>query len=97
MRTKIDSFFPPRLRSARTIFNYYKRYVDIFFTKPILLKDSSGHVRSYICDAMRRFAEWYDQRYGDAEVRLLIDEIIKRYDLKDSEFTIDFGLETAKI
>ena len=44
-------------RSARTIFNYYKRYVDIFFTKPILLKDSSGHVRSYICDAMRRFAE----------------------------------------
>ena len=84
-------------RSARTIFNYYKRYVDIFFTKPILLKDSSGHVRSYICDAMRRFAEWYDQRYGDAEVRLLIDEIIKRYDLKDSEFTIDFGLETAKI
>jgi intergrase/recombinase len=68
-------------RSARTIFNYYKRYVDIFFTKPILLKDSSGHVRSYICDAMRRFAEWYDQRYGDAEVRLLIDEIIKRYDL----------------
>ncbi|HEU4824374.1 MAG TPA: hypothetical protein VFS97_13195 [Nitrososphaeraceae archaeon] len=68
-------------RSARTILNYYKRYVDIFFTKPILLKDSSGHVRSYICDAMRRFAEWYDQRYGDAEVRLLIDEIIKRYDL----------------
>jgi intergrase/recombinase len=68
-------------RSAQTIFNYYRRYVDIFFTKPILLKDSSGHVRSYICDAMRRFAEWYDQRYGDAEVRLLIDEIIKRYDL----------------
>jgi hypothetical protein len=68
-------------RSARTIFNYYRRYVDIFFTKPILLKDSSGHVRSYICDAMRRFAEWYDQRYGNAEVRLLIDEIIKRYDL----------------
>lgn len=68
-------------RSARTIFNYYRRYVDIFFTKPILLKDSSGHVRSYICDAMRRFAECYDQRYGDAEVRLLIDEIIERYDL----------------
>jgi intergrase/recombinase len=68
-------------RSAQTIFNYYKKYVDIFFTKPILLKDNSGHVRSYTCDAMRRFAEWYDQRYGDAEVRLLIDEIIKRYDL----------------
>jgi intergrase/recombinase len=68
-------------RSARTVFNYYRRYVDIFFTKPILLKDSSGHVRSYICDAMRRFAEWYDQRYGDAEVRLLIDEIVKRYNL----------------
>jgi hypothetical protein len=30
---------------------------------------------------MRRFGEWYDQSYGDAEVRLLIDEIIKRYDL----------------
>jgi intergrase/recombinase len=25
--------------------------------------------------------EWYDQRYGDVEVRLLIDEIIKKYDL----------------
>ena len=62
MRTKIGSFFPPRLRSARTIFNYYKRHVDIFFTKPILLKDSSGHVRSYICDAMRRLSEWYDQK-----------------------------------
>lgn len=68
-------------RSAQTVFNYYRKYVDIFFTKPILLKDSSGHVRSYICDAMRRFAEWYDQRYGDAEVRLLIDEIIKRFNL----------------
>jgi hypothetical protein len=68
-------------RSARTVFNYYRRYVDIFFIKPVLLKDSSGHVRSYICDAMRRFAEWYDQRYGDAEVRLLIDEIVKRYNL----------------
>jgi intergrase/recombinase len=68
-------------RSALTILNYYRRYTDIFFTRPILLKDSTGHVRSYICDAMRRFGEWYDQRYGDAEVRLLIDEIIKRYDL----------------
>ena len=68
-------------RSALTILNYYRRYTDIFFTRPILLKDSTGHVRSYICDAMRRFGEWYDQRYGDAEIRLLIDEIIKRYDL----------------
>ena len=30
---------------------------------------------------MRRFAEWYDQRYGDAEVRVLIDGITKRYSL----------------
>lgn len=68
-------------RSARTIFNYYKRHVGIFFTNPSILKGSTGHVRSYICDAMRRFGEWYDQRYDDPEVRLLIDEIIKRYDL----------------
>jgi hypothetical protein len=30
---------------------------------------------------MRRFADWHDQRYGDAQVRLLIEEIIKRYNL----------------
>ncbi len=44
-------------RSALTILNYYRRYTDIFFTRPIMLKDRTGHVRSYICDAMRRFGE----------------------------------------
>jgi intergrase/recombinase len=30
---------------------------------------------------MRRFAEYYDRKYQNPEVRLLIDEIIKRYEI----------------
>ena len=68
-------------KHARDLVHYYERYVDIFFTRPQLIQPLSGHVRAWICDAMRRFAEYYDRKYQNPEVKLLIDEILKRYEL----------------
>ncbi|MDF0682254.1 MAG: integrase [Candidatus Nitrosocosmicus sp.] len=68
-------------KHARDLVHYYERYVDIFFTKPQLIQPLSGHVRAWICDSMRRFAEYYDRKYQNPEVKFLIDEIIKRYEL----------------
>lgn len=68
-------------KHAYDLVRYYKRFVDIFFTKPQLIQSETGNVRAWICDAMRRFAEYYDRKYQNPEVRLLIEEIIKRYEL----------------
>jgi intergrase/recombinase len=68
-------------KHARDLVAYYNRYVDIFFTKPHLIQPLSGHVRAWICDAMRRFSEYYDRKYQNPEVKLLIEEVIKRYEL----------------
>lgn len=68
-------------KHARDLIRYYERFVDIFFTKPELIASETGHKRAWICDAMRRFAEYYDRKYQNPEVRLLIDEIIKRYEI----------------
>lgn len=68
-------------KHARDLVRYFERYSDVFFTKPHLLQPLSGHVRAWICDSMRRFAEYYDRKYQNPEVRMLIDEIIKRYEL----------------
>lgn len=68
-------------KHARDLVRYFERYSDVFFTKPHLLQPLSGHVRAWICDSMRRFAEYYDRKYQNPEVRMLIDEIIKRYEI----------------
>lgn len=68
-------------KRARDLVAYYNRYVDVFFTKPHLIQPLSGHVRAWICDSMRRFAEYYDRKYQNPEVKLLIEEIIKRFEL----------------
>lgn len=68
-------------KHARDLARYYERYVDIFFTKPHIIQSESGHVRAWICDSMRRFAEYYDRKYQNPELKLLIEEIIKRYEL----------------
>ena len=68
-------------KHARDLVAYYDRYVDVFFTKPHLIQPLSGHVRAWICDSMRRFAEYYDRKYQNPELKLLIEEIIKRYEL----------------
>lgn len=59
---------------------YYARRMDIFWKDPELIKGLSEDVRAYICDAMRRFAECWNQTYSDPEVKVLVNEWIERYE-----------------
>jgi hypothetical protein len=34
-----------------------------------------------MCDAMRRFGEYYDLRFNNPQLKLLISDIIQRYEL----------------
>ena len=68
-------------KHARDLVNYFERYVEIFFTNPELIRTVSGHKRAWICDALRRFGEYYDRRFHNPELKILIQEIIERYEL----------------
>ncbi len=68
-------------KHAKDLVRYFERYTEIFFTKPQLIRDETGHKRAWICDAMRRFGEYYDRRFHNPELKLLIQEIIERYEL----------------
>ena len=68
-------------KHAQDLVRYYERYVDIFFTKPHLIASESGHKRAWICDAMRKFGMYYDRKMHNPELKILIEEIIKRYEL----------------
>src|SRR6185312_12245841 len=68
-------------KHAKDLVRYFERYVEIFFTKPDLIRAESGHKRAWICDAMRRFGEYYDRKFHNPELKLLIQEIIERYEL----------------
>jgi intergrase/recombinase len=68
-------------KHAKDLVGYFDRYCDIFFTNPQLIRSESGHKRAWICDAMRRFGEYYDRRFNNPQLRLLISEIIQRYEL----------------
>ena len=68
-------------RHARYLYLYFKRYADIFFKNPELIRQESPKVRAWICDCFRRFGEYYDLRYQNPELKLLIREIIERYEL----------------
>ncbi len=68
-------------KHAKDLVRYYQRYVEIFFTKPQLIQPESGHKRAWICDAMRRFGEYYDRKFHNPELKILIDEIIQRFEL----------------
>lgn len=68
-------------KHAKDLVRYFERYVEIFFTKPELIRTESGHKRAWICDAMRRFGEYYDRKFHNPELKLLIQEIIERFEL----------------
>lgn len=68
-------------RYGDDLVNYYQRFAHFFFTKPDIVRAETGRNRSWICDAMRRFAEYYDYRYQNPEMRLLVKEIIERYEI----------------
>ena len=68
-------------KHAKDLVRYFERYSEIFFTKPQLIRDQTGHKRIWICDAMRRFGEYYDRRFHNSELKLFIKEIIERYEI----------------
>jgi intergrase/recombinase len=68
-------------KHAKDLVGYFDRYSEIFFTNPQLIRGESGHKRAWICDAMRRFGEYYDRRFNNPQLKLLISEIIQRYEL----------------
>jgi hypothetical protein len=51
----------------------------LFHEKPELILTESPSVREWITGAMRRLGEYWDLKFHDPEVLLLIDEIIRRY------------------
>jgi intergrase/recombinase len=66
---------------AKDLVRYCERYIEIFFTKPQLIQSESGHKRAWICDALRKFGMYYDRKMHNPELIILIEEIIKRYEL----------------
>jgi len=68
-------------RYSDDLVKYYQRFAEFFFIKPEIVMAESGRNRSWICDAMRRFAEYYDYKYQRPEMRMLIREIIERYEI----------------
>lgn len=68
-------------KHAKDLVRYCERYIEIFFTKPQLIQSESGHKRAWICDAMRKFGMYYDRKMHNPELKILIEEIIKRYEL----------------
>ena len=68
-------------KHAKDLVRYCERYLEIFFTKPQLIQSESGHKRAWICDAMRKFGMYYDRKMQNPELKILIEEIIKRYEL----------------
>jgi intergrase/recombinase len=68
-------------KHAKDLVRYFERYGEIFFTKPELIREESNHKRAWICVAMRRFGEYYDRKFNNPELKLLIQEIIERYEL----------------
>lgn len=68
-------------KHTKDLVSYCERYLEIFFTKPQLIQSESGHKRAWICDAMRKFGMYYDRKMHNPELKILIEEIIKRYEL----------------
>jgi intergrase/recombinase len=68
-------------KHAKDLVGYFDRYSEAFFTNPQLIRTESGHKRAWICDAMRRFGEYYDRKFDNPQLKLLISEIIQRYEL----------------
>ena len=68
-------------KHAKDLVSYFDRYCEIFFANPDLIRSESGHKRGWICDAMRRFGEYYDRKFSNPQLKILISEIIHRYEL----------------
>jgi hypothetical protein len=68
-------------RYGDDLVKYYQRFAEFFFTKPEIVRAESGRSRAWICDSMRRFGEYYDVKFQNPEMKLLVREIIERYEI----------------
>ena len=68
-------------KHAKDLVRYFERYAEIFFTKPEIIQSELGHKRAWICDTMRKFGMSDDRKMYNPELKILIEEIIKRYEL----------------
>jgi len=68
-------------RYGDNLLKYYQQFFEFFFTKPEIVRAESGRKRSWICDAMRRFGEYYDYKHQNPEMKMLVKEIIERYEI----------------
>lgn len=75
-------------KHAKDLVWYFERYAEIFFTCPELIRGESGHKRAWICDAMRRFGEYFDRKFHNPELKLLIQEVIERYEVNRKYYKI---------
>ena len=76
----LDNYHP---HTANCFHSYYLKYVDIFFApKPdVELLKFAPHKRSWILQSIKRFGDFYFNRYGTKDVKQLILRIIERHDL----------------
>jgi hypothetical protein len=68
-------------RYGDNLVKYYQRFAEFFFCKPEIVRAESGRNRSWICDAMRRFGEYYDYKHQNPEMKMLVKEVIERYEI----------------
>jgi hypothetical protein len=63
--------------------NYFEKYAHLFFgpNPAEEIFKFKPHKRSWILQAIKRFGDYYSNRYGNKEVKFLIAKIIERYDL----------------
>ncbi len=69
--------------TARCYHSYFLRYANTFFglNPDTELFKLAKHKRSWILQSIKRFGDYYLNRYGTKEVKNLIMRIIERYDL----------------
>ena len=93
------------IHTANCYYSYYLKYVDIFFgPRPgeELLK-LMPHKRSWILQSVKRFGDYYLNRYGTIDVKQLISRIIERHqlnknlDMKDKIYLVSPQFVSEKI
>ena len=94
------------IHTANCYYSYYLKYVDIFFgPRPgEELFKLMPHKRSWILQSVKRFGDYYLNRYGTIDVKHLISRVIERHrlnknlDMKDKIYLVSpqFVLETIE-
>ena len=93
------------IHTANCYYSYYLKYVDIFFGRnpgEELLK-LMPHKRSWILQSVKRFGDYYLNRYGTIDVKQLISRIIERHqlnknlDMKDKIYLVSPQFVSEKI